>query len=338
VRPGRWYAAAVSTPLVHTLAGHWWTLAPRLRRPPPEPASSPWELAVEDPLVGPVRLTGRLSAPDDPQGVVLVVHGIAGCAEAAYAREAAAAAVRAGLACLRINLRGNDRLGEDYYHAGLTGDLAAALASPELAGFRRRYVLGYSLGGHLALKLATEPAGEGLAAVAAVCAPLDLAAGQRAFDRPANAVYRRYVMGGMRAIYGKIAERRGPGAPGLPVPPSALRRVSTIREWDERVVAPRHGFAGADDYYARMSVAPRLPELRAPALLVASAGDPMIPASIVRPVVERNRSPRLTVRWLDAGGHLGFPRGRDLASEVVAWLRSASEGRGLSEQAGESGR
>ena len=313
------------------LAGHWWTLAPKLRRLPAEPPSVPWELVVEDPVVGPVRLTGRFTASDGADGVVLVVHGIAGCAEAAYAREAAAAAVRAGLACLRINLRGNDRLGEDYYHAGLTGDLAAALASPELTGLRRRYVLGYSLGGHLALKLASEPAGEGLAAVAAVCAPLDLAAGQRAFDRPANAVYRRYVMGGMREIYSRIAEHRGPDAPGLPEPPAALRRVSTIREWDERVIAPRHGFSGADDYYARMSVAPRLPELRVPALLAPSAGDPMIPASIVRPVLERNRSPRLTVRWLDAGGHLGFPRGRDLASEIVGWLVAAGEGRGSAE-------
>lgn len=306
------------------LAGHWWTVAPKLRPPPSEPASVPWALVVDDPLVGPVRLTGRLSAPDDPQGVVLVVHGIAGCADAAYAREAAAAAVRDGLACVRINLRGNDRLGEDYYHAGLTGDLAAALASPELAGFERRYVLGYSLGGHLALRLATEPAGEGVTAVAAVCAPLDLAAGQRAFDRPANAVYRRYVMGGMREIYAKVAERRGAGAPGLPEPPAALRRVSTIREWDERVVAPRHGFAGADDYYARMSVAPRLPELRVPALLVAAPGDPMIPASVVHPVLERHAPSHLAVRWLDGGGHLGFPRGRDPAREVVGWLAAVA--------------
>ena len=83
----------------------------------------------------------------------------------------AAAAEMAGLSCLRMNLRGSDRMGEDYYHGGLTVDLHAALASSEAQRYRRIYLLGYSLGGHVVLRLATEPADPRLVAVAAVCAP-----------------------------------------------------------------------------------------------------------------------------------------------------------------------
>lgn len=63
-------------------------------------------------------------------------------------RRAARVAEAAGLDSLRLNLRGADRMGEDGYHAGLTADLAAALASPELADYRSVGVLGFSLGGH----------------------------------------------------------------------------------------------------------------------------------------------------------------------------------------------
>lgn len=350
-------------PLISSLAGHLWTVAPRLRPPPPDPPSRQWSATVDDPHLGVVRLTGKLSGEPDAADALLLVHGITGCADSRYARVGAAAALARGMACLRFNLRGADRRGEDFYHAGLASDLAAALESPELAGHRRLHVLGYSLGGHLALKLAASRPVDRLAAVAAVCAPLDLAACQGEFDRPSRAVYRRYVLRGLQEIYSRVAERRP-----VPLPVVEARRIRTIREWDERVVAPRHGFAGADDYYRRAGVGDELGGLRVPSLLVASRRDPMVPPVTVERALERVSAPRLAVRWSAAGGHLGFPspvrlagddeedhddpvgagddggrRGRevagaepaspgspgdttatgDLESQVLAWLRSA---------------
>ncbi len=284
-----------------SLVGHLWTVGSRLRRSPAEPPARDWSLRVEDPALGPVRLSGRLSAAPGARGAVLLVHGISGSADSRYARRTAAAAVAAGLSCLRLNLRGADRRGEDYYHAGLSEDLAAALASPELAGYRELYALGFSLGGHLVLRLATAPGDPRLAAVAAVCSPLDLAAGQRAIDRPANTLYRAYVLRGLKEMYAAVAARRA-----VPVPVAVAAGLRTLRAWDDAVVAPRHGFADAGDYYARASVAPRLGELRVPALLVAARHDPMVPAGTLRPVLDRHAGSRLTVRWV-AGGHLGFP-------------------------------
>src|SRR6185436_15956713 len=136
--------------MANDLLSHLWTLGPRLAhavRPPRVPDSLPWETVVQDPQVGPVRLTGRLrELPGDE--LLVLVHGLGGSSTSVYMLQGAEAAEAAGLSCLRVNLRGADRLGEDFYHAGLTADLHGAVASPEVARYRRIYVLGYSLGGH----------------------------------------------------------------------------------------------------------------------------------------------------------------------------------------------
>lgn len=291
-----------------TIAGHLWTIAPKLQPLPPEPPAVPWATTVEDPEVGPVRLTGRWSPVPGARTAVLLVHGITGCAESRYLRTAAAAALGMGLSVLRVSLRGCDRQGDDYYHAGLAEDLAAALAAPELDGIDSLAVLGFSLGGHLALRLACGPPVPRLAAVAALCSPLDLAAGQRSIDGSRLGLYRRYVLRGLKDIYACCAARR----PG-PLPLAEARRIRTLRDWDDKIVAPRHGFAGADDYYARASAGPRLGGLTVPALLVAAAADPMVPAEAIHPWLE-GASDRLAVRWI-GGGHLGFPGGLVLDPE-----------------------
>jgi len=307
------------------LTPHLWTIGPRLRhslRPLSCPPGRPWSLAVEDRRVGTVQLSGELREPENTEALV-VVHGLGGSVESHYMLRAARAAEAAGLSCLRLNLRGSDLRGEDYYHAGLTSDLHAALASPELAPFSRLYLLGYSVGGHLVLRAATEAAYPRLAAVAAICPPLDLALSSAAFDAPGLWLYRRYVLANLKRIYGAVAARRP-----VPLPLAEALRIRLLRDWDDRVVAPRHGFANAADYYAQESVGPRLPELRLPALLVAAERDPMVPAATLRPALAREL-PRLTVRWLAEGGHVAFPERTDaglgeepgVEEQVIGWLR-----------------
>ncbi len=320
------------------LRGHVRTLggrALRALRPEPPPACEDWRTVIEDPVMGPVRLTGRLchagsaDGSEEAEALVLIVHGLGASADAAYARRAARVAEAAGLSSLRLNLRGADLSGDDYYHAGLTEDLRAALASPELARYRDFAILGFSLGGHTALRYATEEHDSRVRAVAAVCSPLDLAAGGRLIDRPALWAYRRYLFDHLVEIYGAVAARRP-----VPLPLAEARRIRTFRDWDTRVVAARHGFRDADDYYERMSVGPRLERLGVPALLVAAEDDPMVPAGAIRPVLEGygDRALPLDVRWVPSGGHMAFPRRLDLGlgrapsgaggleAQIVAWM------------------
>jgi hypothetical protein len=309
------------------LTGHLWTIAPRLRhavRPFGCPTSRAWETVVHDSRIGPVRLTGRLREVPGSDEALVLVHGLGGCIDSHYMPHGAAAAEAAGLSCLRLNLRGADRSGEDYHHAGLTADLHAALASPELAGYRRLYVLGYSMGGHVVLRCATEDLDRRVAAVAAICAPLDLARSQVEIDAPVYWLYRHYLLRNLKGLYTAVAARRP-----VPFPVERLDEIRTFLQFDTRIVAPRFGFADAADYYARASVAPRLPHLQVPALLLNSEIDPMVPPRSVRPALD-GASPLLRVAWMPGGGHVAFPRGLNVGlgegagveAQVIGWLRA----------------
>ncbi|MCA9695797.1 MAG: alpha/beta fold hydrolase [Myxococcales bacterium] len=310
-----------------SLAGHLWTIAPNLRHrlaPRRAPDAEAWSTEVLDPKVGRVRISGRLRRREGSDALCVVIHGLGGSVDSQYMIRAAAAVEAAGLACLRLSLRGADRQGDDFYHAGLTDDVKAALQSPALAEYRRVFLLGYSLGGHLSLRCALDPIGHADArvrAVASVCAPLDLAASGEAIDTAAPRIYRAHILAGLREIYNEVARRRD-----VPSPVERVARVTTIRAWDEHTVVPRFGFANVDAYYEQISVGPALRDLTIPALIVSTVSDPMIPPRTLWPSL-RGLPAHVETRWI-AGGHVGYSSATDLGiaargnveDQLLAWL------------------
>ncbi|HKU36689.1 MAG TPA: alpha/beta fold hydrolase [Polyangiales bacterium] len=306
------------------LAAHAWTIGPNLLAriaSKPAPAALAWSHTLQDPEVGPVRLTGALQ-PGVADACLIIVHGLGGGYDRPYCVNAAWAAQRAGLPCLRFGLRGADRSGEDFYHGGLAEDLTAAISSQQLAHYTRLYVLGYSLGGHVTLRYALGEPDPRVVAVAAVCAPLDLELGAQSIDGKRSAIYRRHMLSGLNEIYSAVAQKRG-----VPTPLSRVLSARSIREWDGLTVVPRYGFRSAEHYYESVSVGPRLSELRVPALLVQSRHDPMVPLWTYQKHLS-NASKLLEVRTLGQGGHVGFPRVRlhphaqpgVLEDQLIAWL------------------
>jgi predicted alpha/beta-fold hydrolase len=305
-------------PILADVGGHAWTVWPRVRdrfRPPVPPPSEPWSTEIDDPTLGIVKLSGRIDHVADARGLVIIVHGMGGSAERTYCAVAASAARAAGLSSLRLNLRGADGSGEDLYHIGLVDDVEAAVAHPEVTGYERLYAIGFSLGGHIALRAAAlGGAGGRLRAVASVCAPLDLDACCAHIDHPKRWAYRMHLLAGVKEVYRMVAARRP-----MPEPVEAVLAIRSVRVWDERVVAPRFGFAGASDYYRQVGVGPLLPQMAIPALVVASESDPMVPARTVRPAL-LEASSAVEVRWLRRGGHVGFPGEVGILGEIVGWL------------------
>lgn len=310
--------------------GHLWTFIPfarHLLRPDAPPPSQLWTAPVPDSRHGKVLLTGRLSEPEAARAIVIIVHGLGGNGESYYAVAAAHAAERAGLSSLRLNLRGADELGEDFYHAGLTSDLAAAIASPTLSRYDDIYLLGYSLGGHMALRYLSEDPDPRIRAAAAVCSPIDLEASAQAIDQPARAVYRHNVLRALKRIYRQVASRKE-----VPVSVGEAMAISTIHQWDELVVAPRHGFDSARDYWEKMSVWSRLTHIKTPTLFVAAEYDPMVLIDTVRPRIPQTDN--LTTVITARGGHVGFPPDLDLgvgatgsiADQALHWMMAAEPG------------
>jgi uncharacterized protein len=314
--------------LVAMLGGHMWTVAPvasSLVREVPVASGTPWRGWVDDGALGRVPLSGVLhEPPGGADACVLALHGLGGDIDSHYVRRTAAAALEAGVACLRLNLRGADGSGVDYYHGGLTDDVRAAVASPELARYRRLYAAGFSLGGHLLLRWAALHPDPRLERVAAICPPLDLALTQRDIDSPWRWPYRRYVLGALKDLMRTIAAKRP-----LPLPLDEVLAIGSMRAWDEALIAPRFGFASAEAYYREASVAPHLGLLEVPALVVGTRHDPMVLARSIAAAL--GEAPSIVdVRWLDRAGHVGFPAdatlGLDappgLERQLVAWLRA----------------
>jgi predicted alpha/beta-fold hydrolase len=311
--------------LFDSIGGHFWTVAPELRAsvlPPAQLSAMPFNMPVMDSAIGKVNIRGLLNDAPASETLVVIIHGVGGSAYSLCCLAAAKAVERTGHASLRLSLRGADLSGEDFYHCGLTDDLRAALASPELRRFRRVFLLGYSLGGHIALRAAIEQIDPRLRGVAAICPPLDLIASAAAFDAPGQTPYRRYIFAGLNRIYAAVAARQK-----VPSPVEVVCQARTCAERDELTVVPRFGFASARDYYLRAGVAPVIHQLAIPSLIVASLNDPLVPPHTLRPAVA-NASSALTVRWVEKGGHIYFPSGMDLGfgggpgleHQVVSWL------------------
>jgi predicted alpha/beta-fold hydrolase len=282
------------------------------------PRAVPWSTVVQDPQRGPVRLSGELRPAAGAHGLVVVIPGLGGNVHSVYVRRAVRDLARRGWATLVVPQRGADLTGEDYYHASLSADLHAAAGSPEARAYERVFFLGFSMGGHVALRFAADPPPPHVRAVAAVCAPIDLFAAQRHFDRPGCWLYRWHVLRALRKIY-RAVHARGTA----PTPMADVGRMRRIRDWDTLAIVPRFGFRDANDYYARASVAPHLSSLAVPSLLLLSDADPMVAAGDVRRALP-DRAPNLRVEWHAGGGHVHFPRRFGLIERISAHFTEAA--------------
>lgn len=252
----------------------------------------------------------------------LVIHGVGGTSESNYVVRAARGLYRAGMHVVRITLRG---AGEGraharrMYHAGMSADPRRVVehlaADPRVASVG---VLGFSLGGNVALKMAGEwgdRAPKKLAALATVSAPLDLVAVSHVLHRFRTLPYRAWVLKGLVLQARDFARAHADVAR---FDPKDLWRVRTVRDYDEIVVVPTHGFRDADDYYTQASSGPHLAGVRVPTLVVHADDDPMVPGSTVAPFL-RARPPSVEVAWSAAGGHVGWYAGLDEDRWVDTW-------------------
>ena len=241
-----------------------------------------------------------------PRGSVVLVHGLEGSSEAGYARSMAWALLESGFAVHRFNMRscgGTDNLAPTAYHAGQTSDLLAVLRELRGQSAAPLFLVGYSLGGNVALKLAGETAEEAarlLAGVCSVSAPIDLSACAHALGRPGNFIYQRRFL---KALLARVCRRhiQDPEMYTL----EHLPKVKSIVDFDDYYTARLFGFGTAANYFRTQSAAQFLSRIRIPTLAVCAQDDPLVPFEAYRdPSLWEN--PHLKLVAPEKGGHLGF--------------------------------
>jgi predicted alpha/beta-fold hydrolase len=308
------FEALFRNPHLETIAAHFW----------PRPES---HLPVErrfirtEPEVEVLVESQRMAAV---AGEIVLVHGLEGSGKAGYMRSMSAAAARAGYAVHRFHLRscgGTHDRSNTLYHAGLTSDLLFFLR--QLG--RPVFLIGYSLGGNVALKLAGElgkSVGPLISGVAAVSTALDLAACARRIHQADNFLYER------RFVRTMLARLRATGKYSA----RDLAGLRSVIEIDDRITAPSFGFGNAANYYRTQSALGFLDSLRVPVLLIQSKDDTFVPFDVFESDAVR-RNPCISLIATEHGGHLGFIARRSprlwLDETVMRWIAAVDQPLGL---------
>lgn len=270
----------------------------------------------------------RLASTPRSDVLLVMFHGLEGSSRSHYAEAFADFCAERGIAFAIPHFRGCSgelNLAPRAYHSGDYEEIGWMLSR-----FREHHAgpivaVGVSLGGNALMRWAAE-AGQGasryVSTVASVCSPIDLKAGSVAIGRGFNRlVYTTMFMRTMKPKALLKLEQH----PGL-FDRAKLDAASDLYEFDDIFTAPLHGFANADDYYARASARPHLPRIRIPALLLNALNDPFVPASSLASAGEAGAS--VTLWQPDDGGHVGFPDGhmpghvRRMPDAVGGWLLS----------------
>jgi predicted alpha/beta-fold hydrolase len=271
----------------------------------------------------------RLAASAPAEAPLLVLfHGLEGSSASHYAQAFAHWARSNGWRFVVPHFRGCSgelNLAPRAYHSGDHEEIGWILSRLRAGHPGTMVALGVSLGGNALLRWAQEAgesASQTVSAVAAVCSPIDLAAGGRAIGQGFNRlVYTRMFL---RTMVPK-ALRKLSQHPGL-FDRERLLQARDLYEFDNVFTAPLHGFRNTDDYWARGSAKPHLHRIRIPALVLNARNDPFVPASCLP--AQHEVGAHVTLWHPPHGGHVGFPAGRfpghvhALPQGVMAWVKS----------------
>jgi predicted alpha/beta-fold hydrolase len=246
---------------------------------------------------------------DGKAPLVVLFHGLEGSSRSHYAVAFAREAARRGWRFALPHFRGcsgePNRLSRAY-HSGDSVEIGWMLerfrAQSDSATI---FAAGVSLGGNALLKWLGESgahAGAIVRSAAAVSAPLDVRISGDALGSGFNRVYTRMFM---KSLQAKSAEKlvRHPGI----FDGATMRQARTLREFDNVVTAPLHGFRDTDDYWSRASSKPLLAGIAVPTLLINALDDPFVPpAALPDPALLPSC---VSAEFSKHGGHVGFVTG-----------------------------
>ena len=237
------------------------------------------------------------------KGTILMVHGLEGSSQSPYVLRMASRALDAGYQVVRLNIRncgGSEHLGTTLYHSGLTTDLRAVVEQLPVGPL---FIVGFSMGGNMALKLAGEWGTSAPTHVKAICAvspPIDLAECALRIAERRNRIYETRFLKHLRQTLAR-KQKLVPVSYTL----EAFESIRTLIDFDNAYTAPAFGYRDAFDYYAYASSNRLLHNIHVPALVVHAQDDPFIPFKVFHhPAFHQN--PNLQLLAPRFGGHVAF--------------------------------
>jgi predicted alpha/beta-fold hydrolase len=242
------------------------------------------------------------SESDKP--IVVILHGLEGSYRSHYIPGLLCQLQNAGFRCVVMHFRGcggePNRL-DRAYHSGDTDDVAYLVQRLKILEPQAPvYAVGISLGGNVLLKWLGQSSGSNpLDAAVAVSVPFQLDICADTLNRGIARLYQYYLLRSLvNNFINKFSGRQAP------FDVQRVAKIKTLREFDDVVTAPLHGFDNAAHYYAVSSSRQYLHTIKRPTLIIHAEDDPFMTPQVIPN--DHELSSTTTLELSKKGGHVGF--------------------------------
>jgi predicted alpha/beta-fold hydrolase len=259
-----------------------------------------------------VHLNGFYSkqAVKPSKGLVLLLHGWLGSDRSTYMLARGEALYQQGYDIFRLNFRdhGNTlNLNTGIFHGGRLEEAFAAVK--EIAAFNPEmpvYIIGFSMGGSFALRIAWLQGKENLPIknlrkVIAVCPSVNPDQVTSAIDN--SLIYRNYFC----AKWKENLKNKQHHFSDL-YDFSELLNLKTCREMTEILISKYSEYPDIDTYFSDYQFSfEKLKEVKTPTIILTAEDDPVIPIIGFKDLKNANQD--VEIRVTQYGGHVGFIEG-----------------------------
>lgn len=243
------------------------------------------------------RLSCEISIPQnwtEKQKTVALIHGLGGSHESRYMIRMTRKLYEKGNKVVRINLRGSGSgkgLSKLPYNAGNSQDVLKVLEElKKMHPLSEITLIGFSLGGNIALKLAGELGLEAeklIKTVIAISPPFDLEHTVLAMQQRNHWLYLKYYLKGIS----KQAK------------PWTTEKFRSVYEYDDKITGPLWGYSGAKDYYLNNSSKYFLDKIAVTTHILCAEDDPFVSIAALKGITTTDHVHLWTT---DSGSHMGF--------------------------------
>ena len=293
-------------------------------------------------------LLGFLEFPNNciPKGLVIVTHGLGGSTKRFGLRRISKKLLDEGYIVFKLNLRGAGSgryLTNSNYSARCSKDIFSVVDflknkfKREINDFNLSnnyfpiFGIGLSLGGTIFLNACLDYDCDNkknlFDGLACISSPLDLLSCSECIDKPRNLFYQKWLI---RRLKRQVldSELINKDISSQQIIKDKLKKVKTIREFDEQLTAPSWGYKSVDDYYLKASPLIQLKtssEKLPLSLFIHAKDDPWVPYKATYELGEllNKNKKRISILITEKGGHNGFhsPNGCWSDDVVSKWIK-----------------
>lgn len=283
--------------------GHFSTIYSAKFRRAPHPSMVRERLLLKD---GDFMDIDRTPSKNPSQRAVILLHGLEGHAHRTYMRGQAALFSKNNWDVYGVNFRGcsgEPNKSFESYNAGKTDDLEQVVDHIlEKDLYKEVALVGFSLGGNLLLKYLGErdDVPKEISKGVAISAPLNLKGSLEALSQWYNIIYRTSFLIDLRKKY-QLKMEDFPDR----MSKEDLKKITSLKAFDDIYTAPAHGFKDAEDYYKKNSSLQFLPNIRQPIFILNAKNDSFLSENCY-PFSLAENAKNIYLETPNYGGHVGF--------------------------------